>query len=73
MSPKITLTQEGSLLQIQDASKEEMGSYECIAKNVAGIASDEISFVLSSTSQSTNSNANEDNENDLAEAERKRQ
>jgi hypothetical protein len=73
MSPKVTLTQEGSLLQIQDASKEEMGSYECIAKNVAGIASDEISFVLSSTSQPTNSNANEDNENDLAEAERKRQ
>ncbi len=45
LSSKIEITLEGTLLRIQNAGKQEFGSYICIAKNEEGVASDQIDFV----------------------------
>lgn len=42
LSRNAIITQDGSLLQIQDAGSEEFGTYECIAKNDEGEASAQI-------------------------------
>lgn len=45
LSSKAVVSQEGSLLQISDASREEMGVYECVATNVEGEATLKLNVV----------------------------
>lgn len=45
LSSKAVVSQEGSLLQITDASRDEMGAYECVAKNLEGEATLKINIV----------------------------
>ncbi len=45
LSNKISITQEGSLLEINNAGKEEFGEYECLVKNDEGEAKDSIEVV----------------------------
>lgn len=44
LSSKAVLSQEGTLLQISDASRDEMGVYECVAKNAEGEASQKLTI-----------------------------
>lgn len=45
LSSKVVVSQEGSLLQISDAGHEEIGAYECVARNVEGEASQRLNIV----------------------------
>ncbi len=45
LSKKISITQEGSLLEINNAGREEFGEYECLVKNDEGEAKDSINVV----------------------------
>jgi hypothetical protein len=45
ISSKAVVSQEGSLLQISDAGREEMGSYECVARNPEGEITQKLNIV----------------------------
>ena len=45
LSNKITISQEGSLLEINNAGREEFGEYECLVKNDEGEAKDSINVI----------------------------
>jgi hypothetical protein len=46
LTSKVSVTQEGTLIQIQDAGQEESGAYECVASNPEGEARSQVNLVV---------------------------